>query len=98
MRTLVRYLRNKKVVLTLIKYCSVVLAALGIYTFGTLFTSVCVEMRITLVVSFLSIAYGFMLMYFGIRQNKSSVTAWGYFITAVGLLLIELGVLFLGGK
>lgn len=98
MRTLARYLRNKRVVLTLIRYCSVFIAALGIYTFGTLFTTVCVEMRIALVVSFLSIAYGFMLMYFGIKQNKSSMTAWGYFITALGLLLIELGVLFLGGR
>lgn len=97
MRVIISCLRSKRTTLVLMKYCSTLLGLLGIYLFGVVFMHLQIRMRIVSVLAFATVACGYAMLYQGVKNDKNDMRVWGYVVTAIGAVIMELGTLFIGG-
>lgn len=86
-------LRNRKVLLALLRSTSFVMAGLFLYIFGAMFSGLTFRMRVCCILSFLCIMTGFLNMYAGVRDKYQNQIVFSYIVTTVGLLVFEIGIL-----
>lgn len=97
MESVMRIVGRKSFIIAVMKLVWFVLTVAFAFGFGTIYMGLSVRMRILLAVSGLSIVAGYLYMVIGCRYNNRWATFFGYIVTAAGAILIELGVLFIGG-
>lgn len=97
MRVVVMYLRKRSFVLRFLRVGAVVLSALFVYSFGSLFAAMSVKVRIGCIASFICLASGYANMYFGTKYRDYRVMLSGYVVTTIGILIFEISTLLLGG-
>lgn len=97
MESVIRVVRTKTFTISIMKLSWIILLVLYAFGYGRIFSILSTQMKVVLSLSGIFIVGGYYYMLYGYEKSDRMAVMFGYVTTAAGMILLELGTLFIGG-